>query len=555
MVSFLWLASFWSVFAQDADQYCSKNPLDKNIIRMPGYIWWNWKNVVWDADWFNNDNKICWNSATNTRGNLSVGFENFLKSIKEMKDVWDPNSFILDDIQKVNDYEVCRSVWRSKCLDMRDKVKEIQKIINRRCYRNTAEDWSIWVVTLNATQDCCYDPTIRWTIKNQDQFWKIIDISCWDGLEKIGICCVPKPPEPVKTVIESCRLPSNKSIEITQDNTKTPKCSIPCPEDCTTLEWEPNTENKTCNIKIIDNICEVSTDTEIKKTYDCKDNYVSLFVKNGPDCVKTCKWKVEDYIKSKYSKVIEYWQDFLDQMQKYINTESCCVETSRNNDPTLFSPICGKDASACQNIIGINTTYKKIIDDIMKATNIVDCKKPLPPCPIWSDRKYDWWCCFQTCTDGITIGNDCKKACQKDDPSDKCIEWFATLGMCTEVVVPPKPKCDPDKSCCGIDLNTDVPFIGNCIEFGAYNWKFGKADGKLYVNPLNAFPILIWSLSKIMVTVILMLSFISLIAAWVMMTNTSSFSKWKSLLQAVIIWLVVLWTVWIILKLINPNVF
>jgi hypothetical protein len=127
--------------------------------------------------------------------------------------------------------------------------------------------------------------------------------------------------------------------------------------------------------------------------------------------------------------------------------------------------------------------------------------------------------------------------------------------MCNKIVIPQKAPCNIDKECCGINLNTTVPFIWNCIEFGSYNWRFWFSDNKLYVNPLNAFPVLMSSLSKILTTLIMIFSFLAMIVSWIMMTNSDTHSKWRELITKVIIWLVILWSTWIILKLINPNIF
>jgi cytochrome bd-type quinol oxidase subunit 2 len=70
---------------------------------------------------------------------------------------------------------------------------------------------------------------------------------------------------------------------------------------------------------------------------------------------------------------------------------------------------------------------------------------------------------------------------------------------------------------------------------------------------------LMWWLTKILVTVILLTSFIAIIAAWVMMTASGSSdtwaSNWKKLIWSVITALALLWASWVILRLINPNFF
>lgn len=142
--------------------------------------------------------------------------------------------------------------------------------------------------------------------------------------------------------------------------------------------------------------------------------------------------------------------------------------------------------------------------------------------------------------------------------SDTDIECQKLLWEWITDPIDPDDLCDPSKECCGVELNTDVPFIGKCIEMGTSN-SAASADGKTTnVNSLNAFPVLMWWLSKIMITVILILSFIAIIAGGVMMAGDGlmgSYSNGKKLIMKVLAWLVLLGASWIILKLINPNFF
>lgn len=115
--------------------------------------------------------------------------------------------------------------------------------------------------------------------------------------------------------------------------------------------------------------------------------------------------------------------------------------------------------------------------------------------------------------------------------------------------------CDSTQKCCGIQLNTVVPFIWDCIEMSNEE----SAGNTTRVNALNAFPILMWSLSKMLVTAILIFSFVMIVIWWVLIIswwiNESNFKKWKEMIWKVIIWLALLWASWIILRLINPNFF
>jgi hypothetical protein len=76
---------------------------------------------------------------------------------------------------------------------------------------------------------------------------------------------------------------------------------------------------------------------------------------------------------------------------------------------------------------------------------------------------------------------------------------------------------------------------------------------------LTAFPVLMWWLSKIVVSLILITSFMTLIYAWVLMTtwwyDQSNYSKGIELIEKVIRWIALLWASGVILHLINPNFF
>ncbi len=115
--------------------------------------------------------------------------------------------------------------------------------------------------------------------------------------------------------------------------------------------------------------------------------------------------------------------------------------------------------------------------------------------------------------------------------------------------------CDPWQWCCGIQLNTVVPFIWDCIEMSNEE----SAGNTTRVNPLNAFPRLMWWLSKIIVTAILIFSFVMVVVAWVLITSwgiqQENYKKWLEIIKKVIMALALLWASWIILRLINPNFF
>lgn len=123
-----------------------------------------------------------------------------------------------------------------------------------------------------------------------------------------------------------------------------------------------------------------------------------------------------------------------------------------------------------------------------------------------------------------------------------CIDWYKRLDT--------DKKCHPCSEkwvCCGIELNTNVPFIGNCIEDESSNDPTAiKTD--------EAFPVLMSSLTKILVTVILIVSFI-LIIVWGIMIASGNPSWGKKMIIKVVVGIALLGASGVILRLINPNFF
>lgn len=99
-------------------------------------------------------------------------------------------------------------------------------------------------------------------------------------------------------------------------------------------------------------------------------------------------------------------------------------------------------------------------------------------------------------------------------------------------------------ACDWIELNTDFPIIWNCIHIK---------------NVTGAFPTMIWALTKIIISIILVVCFIMVIVAWIMRASSwdkeSGATKAKWLIMKVAITILLLWFSWVILKLINPNFF
>lgn len=93
--------------------------------------------------------------------------------------------------------------------------------------------------------------------------------------------------------------------------------------------------------------------------------------------------------------------------------------------------------------------------------------------------------------------------------------------------------------CDWIKLNTDFPIIWHCISIK---------------DRLTAFPTMMGAISKIVVSLILIVCFISVIYAWIMRSADKP-TEAKKLLTKVAIAMLLLWFSWVILRLINPNFF
>ncbi len=134
--------------------------------------------------------------------------------------------------------------------------------------------------------------------------------------------------------------------------------------------------------------------------------------------------------------------------------------------------------------------------------------------------------CWDGCVDCETTVKDgdpiytCKKYADRYRPLGKCPNW-----------------------CCGIKLNTNFPIIWNCIET--------KSDE---ANPTNAFPYMMWALTKIIMSLIMVVCFILVIVSGIMRAWDKP-KEWKELLKKVAITILLLWFSWVILRLINPNFF
>ncbi len=97
-----------------------------------------------------------------------------------------------------------------------------------------------------------------------------------------------------------------------------------------------------------------------------------------------------------------------------------------------------------------------------------------------------------------------------------------------------------------IPLNTTMPFIGRCLKKS--DWSTSDTAA------LDAFPTIVWVASRILVTVIMLVSFIMIIVGWVQRASGDA-KAWKAKITKVAIWFALLGMMGAILRLINPNFF
>ena len=122
------------------------------------------------------------------------------------------------------------------------------------------------------------------------------------------------------------------------------------------------------------------------------------------------------------------------------------------------------------------------------------------------------------------------------------------ICQCLDGMEPSEPSGETPKDCpnwcCGIRLNTNFPIIWNCIETK---------------DATNAFPSMMWALTKIVMSLIFVVCFILIIVAGIMRAwaweDSGKVKKAKWLLMRVAITILLLWFSGAILKLINPNFF
>jgi len=186
------------------------------------------------------------------------------------------------------------------------------------------------------------------------------------------------------------------------------------------------------------------------------------------------------------------------------------------------------------------------------------------PIDLWSSNSYDPWSSSNTSTptnpnpvQTYEVTNDTDTtptnsevttltniSCDQYTDSINCniqsiCKWNSSLKKCQ--------SCSDPNVCCGVELNTNVPFIGKCIEDESSN-------DPTAIKTSQAFPVLMSSLTKILVTAILIVSFV-LIVVWGIMISTGNPSWGKKMIIKVVMGIALLGASGVILRLINPNFF
>lgn len=128
--------------------------------------------------------------------------------------------------------------------------------------------------------------------------------------------------------------------------------------------------------------------------------------------------------------------------------------------------------------------------------------------------------------------------------------WICSCPTGTKNVKGTCTSCQAEWVCCWVELNTSIPFIGKCIESD----KAYKSSDETSVTWETAFPVLMWSMAKILVTVILIVSFV-LIVIWGIMISTGDPAWGKKMIIKVVVGIALLGASGVILRLINPNFF
>jgi len=186
----------------------------------------------------------------------------------------------------------------------------------------------------------------------------------------------------------------------------------------------------------------------------------------------------------------------------------------------------------------------------------------IPTPPAVQNQWAAGWACAKF-TPGSIERMDCDD-CKSAPTSSLCAQKFACDSMFPDHKT--ATKCNYDRcmttrstdycSCkygkwwswiwVWIPLNTDIPFVGRCL---------GKSDTSgTSEAALNAFPSLIGVISKMLVTVILLMGFVMIVVGGVQWSSGDAKSG-RDKITKVAMWFALLGLMGAILRFINPNFF
>ncbi len=404
--------------------------------------------------------------------------------------------------------------------------------------------------------------------QHNDKRWN--DGDCllgYDTLYDMTHCCIlpweslPQITNPWQSAEPSCSW--NLTLITNNYNQKCCVLKIECKNPKITINWKEN-ETKYTDNSILKVEVDYSNNTEWSIVFNTSEIIIDW-------------WTGSNFVANTVSKKITFdltpsW----DTNTIKINVKEDCWKLEGEKCPPVEQelkrdiPCQDRDKwSACSNSWDFWLTWWSLDWTILKTSK---CQlewypAPLDFCP-WCDLRtintceqdyWSWWyennswCCINCGTQKKfdTTKNDC--VCSKTQ--DECANNWDKLNKETC-----KCECDSSLRCCGILLNTVVPFIWDCIEMTSQNdvWSSSNENTST-VNQLNAFPFLMMGLSKILVTVILIFSFLIVIASGLMMTtwvyDESNYKTGMERIKKVVVALILLWSSWLILKLINPSFF
>lgn len=423
------------------------------------------------------------------------------------------------------------SAWRQRSENIvRSLQQQMQFTVWWAC--STCVDWKLWERTLTALESCaalwCDGQTVPTLSGNS------LACSGWLEVDNLTHCCV-KPSAPPQISYSPVQPTLTDDTAWDWENNKA-NLTLQFNDPQIYVSWRHVWSNSIAtSVWSISNRNENHLGMKITFTVDVWD--ANSFTINYLSWIITFSWGASSLWWSKtfnrhvecHNPPITWTQDCSNQFWwkwEYSGAIQCCVEWTACANPKNSSWLCDSPL-----------VFDSNWECCVTCTNPVDSSWN---CQNWFTPQ--WWCCLDNWN---------------------CQNWYydenTQCQKCTWDTVPNADRtkciCDSSKKCCWIQLNTVVPFIGDCIEMNSDSSRWDTTS----VTSVTAFPILMQWLMKILMSAIMVFSFLMVIVAWLSMTTWafgwSWFTKWKTILKNVIISLILLWCSWLILSLINPNFF